>query len=266
MHSSSLDAGSGPGAATSAESAVIARAYDAASETYEAQTDAARWVRERLWKRFDALFLPGARILDVAAGTGLDAEHLADRGVFVVACDLSPLMLAHLRSRTPSIETHLADFNRLDRLPVEGPFDGIISSFAGLNTSRDLSAFALDAARLLRPGGMLVLHLLGRWPVLDCARLLFRGEWRRGFRVLLSWRRDVRVGGILVPHYAQTPAALYRRTFAPHFAMVRWSGQGVIRPVDARWGRRLETLEERLSHRSPFRSAGTFFAMELRRR
>jgi SAM-dependent methyltransferase len=245
---------------------VIAQAYDAASETYEAQAEAARWVRERLWKRLDALFPPGTRVLDVAAGTGLDAEHLAGRGVSVVTCDLSPLMLARLRARTPSIETHLADFNHLDRLDVQGPFDGVISTFAGLNTADDLAAFALQAARLLRPGGLLVAHMLGRLPLLDCARLLAHAQWRRAFRILRSQRRDVRVGGVLVPHYIQPPATLYRRAFAPHFVMVRLSGQGVIRPVNARWGHRLTGADDRLGLWPLFRSAGTFFAMELRRR
>ena len=35
-------------------------------------------------------------------------------------------------------------------------FDGILSAFAGLNTVPDLRGFAVNAARLLRPGGHLI--------------------------------------------------------------------------------------------------------------
>src|SRR5713226_8113612 len=71
-------------------------AYDAIAGTYDAQVAPSSWVRVRLWERLDALFAPGARVLDATAGTGADALHLAARGVTVTACDLSPAMLERL--------------------------------------------------------------------------------------------------------------------------------------------------------------------------
>ncbi len=244
----------------------IARAYDAAAATYDAELEKARWVRERLWRRMDSLFAPGTRVLDVSAGTGLDAEHLAGRGVRVVACDISPAMLERLRARAPAVEARVADFNRLDALFTEAPFDGILSTFAGLNTASDLRPFAGAAARLLTRGGILFLHMLGRWPLLDCLRLLAHGRWDRTWRILRSERRDIIVGGIAVPHYVRGPYDLHRRFFAPEFERVEICGQGVLRPLDARWGASLEKLERLCAAHAPWHSAGTFFTLEFRRR
>jgi len=225
-------------------------AYDAIAAEYDAQVAPSSWVRERLWERLDALFPAGARVLDVTAGTGLDVLHLAARGVEVTACDLSPGMLARLNAKAPSVPTHVADFNRLEEAGLAGPFDGIVSTFAGLNTAPDLAGFAREAARLMRmtrPGGVLFLHVLNRRP----------GSPRY---------RTVRIAGIDVPHRLWSPDEL-ARVFAADFSLSRISGQGILRSVDDplkyvgrdRW--------ERAVSRWPLvRGLGTFFSLEMRRR
>jgi ubiquinone/menaquinone biosynthesis C-methylase UbiE len=101
----------------------------------------------------DALFPAGSRILDVTAGTGLDAIHLVERDISVMACDISYAMLGQLREKNSLVSSFVADFNHLG---LEGHFDGMISTFAGLSTSADLHPFAHGAAQLLRPGGNIV--------------------------------------------------------------------------------------------------------------
>jgi SAM-dependent methyltransferase len=219
-------------------------AYDAIAADYERAVARSTWVRERLWERLDALFPPGSRVLDVTAGTGLDVLHLVERGVAVTACDLSPGMLARLTLKAPSVPTIVADFNRLDEAGLEGPFDGLISTFAGLNAVADLTGLAAGAGRLVRPGGVLFLHVLN--------------PYRKG-RTLA-----IRIAGTEVPHRLWTPRELVR-VFARDFVVSGWSGQGIFRSVDdsedqsMRW--------ERAASRVPgFRSLGTFFALEMIRR
>jgi hypothetical protein len=131
-----------------------------------------------------------------------------------------------------------------------------------------LRPFALSAAQLLRPGGILLVHMLNRWPVLDLVRHL------AGLRVRTFWQivrlnpRDVELGGIQVPHYFYTPVDLYRRVFAKHFRLRRVETQGVFRPVgtDAgRWSARLDGWESALANHAPFYGLGTFFTLELER-
>jgi SAM-dependent methyltransferase len=255
-------------------------AYDAIADTYDAQVASSSWVRARLWERLDALFAPGARVLDATAGTGADALHLAARGVTVTACDLSPAMLERLAVKAPAIATRVADCARLAAAFPAARFDGVLSTFAGLNTVTDLAGFAAGAAALLEPGGVLFVHLLNRLPLAALARRFRDGSgWQAGGAGLAAaWRgrRLVTIGGVPVPHRLWSPRRLYRDVFARDFALPRVSGQGVLRPVDepaeppdgagARWRRGRDRWEERLGAWPLSRGLGTFFALEMRRR
>lgn len=244
------------------EASRIAAAYDAIASHYDSQLISAQWIRDRLWERMDALFPIGSRVLDVTAGTGLDALHLVERGVSVVACDVSSAMLFQLHDKNPNIETHVVDFNELD---LNEEFDGVISTFAGVNTSPDLRPFAKSAAQLLRPGGILLIHVLNRWSLLDFARQFVRLRWSANWQTMVSSQRDVKLGSILVPHYLYSPLSLYRRVFKPYFRMCSINGQGIIRPLEVGWGKRLEDVERRLAPTFPFHSLGIFFSIEMSR-
>src|SRR5260370_166051 len=87
-------------------------AYDAIAADYESAVAPSSGGRELLGERRDAHYPAGSRVLDVTAGTGLDALHLLSRGVAVTACDLSPEMLARLAIKAPSMPAIVADFNR----------------------------------------------------------------------------------------------------------------------------------------------------------
>ena len=248
-------------------------AYDAIAAGYDERVAPSAWVRERLWERLDALFPPGARVLDATAGTGLDAVHLARRGVAVTACDLSPGMLARLAEKLPGLPTFATDLNALAETPVAGPFDGLISTFAGVNAAADLAGFAGAAARLVRPGGMLFLHALNRWPVMDLARRLRPGgRLGAALRASLRGGRRVEIEGIAVPHRLWTPGGL-ARVFGADFRLVRVAGQAVVLRADAlphpgihaRVGA-VASLETFLSRLPLFRSVGTFFTLEMVRR
>jgi SAM-dependent methyltransferase len=221
-------------------------AYDVIAAGYDAAVAPSSWVRERLWERLDALFPAGSRVLDVTAGTGLDALHLAARGVDVTACDLSSGMLARLVSKAPSIPTVVADFNRLADAGLDGPFDGLISTFAGLNAAADLTGFARAAPRLVRPGGVLFLHVLNpRWKGRDFM---------------------ARIAGVEVPHRLWTAREL-ARIFTADFTRSRLSGQGILRPVDdSERNARIDPLERALSALPLARSLGTFYSLEMIRR
>ena len=71
--------------------------FDAVALSYDREftaTPLARMLREQVWARLGAHFQAGDSVLELNCGTGEDAIWLAQRGVRVLATDVSPAMLA----------------------------------------------------------------------------------------------------------------------------------------------------------------------------
>lgn len=98
--------------------------------------------------------LPVGTALDAACGTGRLAELLSKRGHQVIGVDGSPDMLARARTRVPKGEFLLGD---LHRLPIgDAEVDLVVCALA-LTHVATLTPVIAEFARVLRPGGHLVI-------------------------------------------------------------------------------------------------------------
>ena len=105
----------------------------------------------------------GSRVLDAGCGTGRYSAHLLARGHSVAGVDLSPDMLARARQKLPDV-----DFleGQLDALPVEdATFDAAVCALTLVHLP-DLGVAAREFARILRPGGKLLISDVHPFPVL----------------------------------------------------------------------------------------------------
>jgi demethylmenaquinone methyltransferase/2-methoxy-6-polyprenyl-1,4-benzoquinol methylase len=94
---------------------------------------------------------PGARVLDLASGTGDFCRELSAAGLRPVGVDLSFGMLAAARTDAPLVQADIL------RLPVPGgSADGVTCGFA-LRNLVELPAFFAELARVVRPGGRIAL-------------------------------------------------------------------------------------------------------------
>lgn len=97
---------------------------------------------------------PGDRVLDVATGSGNAAIPAAMAGAHVVACDLTPELLAagrHLADeRGLRIEWDEAD---AEALPYEGGEFDVVMSCVGVMFAPHHQRAASEIARVCRPGG-----------------------------------------------------------------------------------------------------------------
>ena len=135
----------------------VAAMFDAVAHRYDLTNDVLSMGQDRLWRHatLDALGAQrGDTVLDLAAGTGTSAEPLADRGVRVVACDLSIGMLSEGRRRRPDLAFVNGDALALPF--ADASFDAVTISF-GLRNVPDVDTALAELLRVTRPGGRLVI-------------------------------------------------------------------------------------------------------------
>jgi ubiquinone/menaquinone biosynthesis C-methylase UbiE len=213
--------------------------FDAVAGTYdETFTNSliGRAQRSATWRELDRTFRPGQRVLELNCGTGIDAVHLADRGIEVVACDVSPRMIEvarhHLSRTAPRapIDFRVLATEEIAELQGKGPFDGAFSNFAGLNCVPNLSLVASDLAQLLKPGAPAVLCFAGRYVAWEMLWYMMRGDARKAFRRLQRGPIAGRITeGVTVDvHYPSVRELA--RTFEPEFRLRQWMGVGVAVP------------------------------------
>ncbi|GAY09741.1 class I SAM-dependent methyltransferase [Pseudonocardia sp. N23] len=96
---------------------------------------------------------PPGTVLDAACGTGRWSEYLAGRGHTVVGVDRSPAMLDLARTKVPGGRF---DEGRLDALPLDdASVDAAVCALAMVHVP-DLRPVFAELARVVRPGGRVV--------------------------------------------------------------------------------------------------------------
>jgi SAM-dependent methyltransferase len=110
----------------------------------------------------DGLEIPaGARVLDIACGTGNTAIPLAKRGAVVTGVDIAPNLIVQARERAAA-ESLVVQFDEGDaeQLPyADGSFDVVTTMFGAMFAPRP-EVVASEIARVLKSGGLLA---MGNW-------------------------------------------------------------------------------------------------------
>lgn len=239
----------------------VAMPFDALAADYDRSfSDGAigQRLRAAVWRRLDAAFAPGDRVLELNCGTGEDAVHLGQRGVRVLATDSAPRMLA--AAHTKIARAGVADVATVAPLAIEnlrslraGVFDGVLSNFGGVNCVENLAEVASGLAVLTRPGGRALLCVMGPAALWEWGWFLVRGQPRKAFRRLrpggTTWRgltiRYPSIGDMrraFMPYFAERRVAAIGALIPPSYAEA-WAVRHprLLAALD-RWERRAETV------------------------
>jgi ubiquinone/menaquinone biosynthesis C-methylase UbiE len=127
--------------------------------------------------------LAGVHVLDVGCGDGALVCAAASRGAEATGVDPDPAMLAAARTRADKdgIEAAFLE-GRIERLPFPDAAFDVVVSITVLCFVPDASVAVREMARVLRPGGRLVLGELGRWSLWALVRRL------RGWFGSATWK------------------------------------------------------------------------------
>lgn len=180
----------------------VSDGYDGWASSYDGEDNGCFPMRDDVLRPMLESLPPG-RVLDAACGTGAVAQQLVELGHDVVGIDSSEAMLSRARRAVPEARFELGDLTALP-LP-DASVDHVVCSLA-LTHLDDLGPFFAEAARVMRPGG----HLL----VLD-TRGHFIGSGRYP---LIKVAPDGRVGHIAGYHHGLGD---YLRASLPHGFVVR---------------------------------------------
>ncbi len=178
---------------------------------------------------------PG-RLLDLGCGTGRLLLHAARRGHWCLGVDLSAEMLAVAahKAREAGVAVHLlqASIAELDAL-ADDSFDHAACLFStlGMVVGGDVRERALGHVhRLLRPGGLFILHVHNRWfNAWDQAgRRWLAGDLAR------SWLRGTPAGDRVMPvHQGIAGLTLHLFTRRELVGLLRRAGFDIVqvRPI-----------------------------------
>lgn len=202
----------------------------------------ARWRRSSLGRITDNIEaelildllapIAGVRILDVGCGDGALAAEMSRRGAEVSGLDPDPAMLALARDRAlrDAISLHLVK-GTAQALPFpDAAFDRVLAVTVLCFVPDPAPAIA-EMARVLRPGGRLVIAELGRcslWAALRRIRgWLGNATWRAArFRTAAELAGLARGAGLV-------PSDARGAVFYPPLS----SAARLLAPIDARLGR-----------------------------
>jgi ubiquinone/menaquinone biosynthesis C-methylase UbiE len=191
-------------------------------------------MRHAVWQRLDSHFHQGDSVLELGCGTGEDAIYLAQRGVQVLATDVSEGMLTVARAKAAA--AGLDHLITVKQMPIEAlahplahppahPLNGLLSNFGALNCVENLPTIAAGMARLLQPGGVALLCVMGPLVPWEWAWYFGRGQSRKALRRL-------RAGGTpwrgLTIRYPSISAV--QRAFRPYFHTRRVAAIGAFVP------------------------------------
>ena len=175
----------------------------------------------------------GARILDIGCGDGALVRALAARGAAAVGVDPDPAMLAVARKRAAEADIPATFLEgRAESLPFPDASFDAVTAMTVLCFVPDAKGAVREMARVLRPGGRLVLGELGRWSFWAARRRL-RGwlgspTWKAArFRDAAELRQLAEAAGLKV---AATRGAIF-------YPPIGWAAR-LMAPFDARLGRR----------------------------
>lgn len=182
-----------------ATNARAARTWGAGGHKYD---DVSRGIADAIEHAVDALDpQSGERILDLGTGTGWAARSLAARGAVVTGVDLGAEVIEAARALSTGIDFRVGDAEALS-FP-DSHFDAVISTF-GVMFVRDPQAAASELARVVRPGGRV---LLANWAVGGSVQQMF--ELIRSYKPVdgdpgpspFEWGKTERVQELLGKHF-----------------------------------------------------------------
>lgn len=190
--------------------------------------------RQQVYDHADRFLKPQSLILELNAGTGIDATYFARTGHRVHAIDIADGMVEQLQKKVNLYPSQLTcqqlSFEELNKLFIQ-PVDFIFSNFGGLNCTNDLRKVTQYAPSLLKPGGYLtwvIMPPVSPWEML----WFFKGYGTKAFRRLNKKGNRAHLEGEYFQTYYHSVSDI-KKALGPRFQLRACEGLGILSPPPA---------------------------------
>jgi SAM-dependent methyltransferase len=245
--------------------------YDANDQSNCVLTD----LRQQVYEHVQKFIKPESHILELNAGTGIDALHFVELGHRVHATDLSEGMIKQIQKKIQEnrweekLTYQKLSYDQLDL--VSGKFDYVFSNFGGLNCIQDLGLVTRSLPGLLNKGAYLtwvVMPPVCPWELAG----VFKGRISKSFRRCNSNGVTSHLEGHYFKTYYHSLNAI-RKTLEPSFQFIKSEALAVISPPPHRGDipekhgqlyRVLRRLDQTVRHIFPFNRWGDHVILTFR--
>ena len=219
--------------------ASVNRAFSKQSVNYDvddAENIVLQDLRQQVYSHVNRFIKPNSHILELNAGTGIDACHFVEQGHTVHATDLSDGMIARI---TAKIEKHSLQnkltcqqlsYDNLNKVAGK-KFDYVFSNFGGLNCIQDLSHVTKHLPELLNPGAYVTFVIMPRvcpWELL----WILKGNGKAAFRRFHKDGVMAHLEGEYFKTYYHSRNQI-KKAFGDSFALVKTEGLASLSPPPA---------------------------------
>ncbi|MEP6736261.1 MAG: class I SAM-dependent methyltransferase [Chryseolinea sp.] len=215
----------------------VNRAFSKQSSHFDAEDDAniiLRDMRLQIYHHVDEFLPVPSYILELNAGTGIDAFRFANAGHRVHATDLSTGMIDEIVRKTTAapgrerVTSQQVSYDNLDRI-TDARFDYVFSNFGGLNCIKDLSRVTKHLPALLNQNAYVTFVIMP--PVCIWELLwIFKGQFKQAFRRLKKDGVLAHLEGEYFKTYYHSLSAI-KKSFPYGFKFIRSEGLGALSPT-----------------------------------
>lgn len=190
-------------------------------------------LRHQVYAHVEKYLKPASRILELNAGTGLDALYFVSKNHRVHATDISDGMVSEIKRKihdnklAQELTCQQLSYTDLNRLE-ERDFDYVFSNFGGLNCLRDLTLITRHLPLLLKGGAYVTLVIMPPmcpWELLS----VLNGNFRKGFRRLSRDGVLAHVEGEYFQTYYHSVSSICS-AFGPSFKLIGLEGLAAVSP------------------------------------
>ena len=187
--------------------------------------------RKEIYDHVEHFLQPSSRILELNAGTGIDATHFNQSGHIVHATELSIGMLKEIekkieRHHLKNLSFEQCSFENVGQIK-QAKFDFVFSNFGGLNCCEDLKLVTGQLYKLLKPNEYITWVIIGPislWELL----WIFKGK-RMAFRRLEKGGTIAHLEGYYFNTYYHS-AKQVKAAFGPKFKLKKIESLGLLAP------------------------------------